>query len=212
MIYIFDDRAQRRSYNLERLNGFLDLLEFKTVNIIPGKPVEDCLIDDIKAPDCIIFHKSYVFMDQNISFDTIRQLFMDLNIPIVIFSGGIEGSNKSSKEININADLMYANLPFFLEDFRKNGVINIDTLLWGREYRLNAALQFQNKFSIEYLINQDPKEEITSLESVKRKIENGCRNISKELGDAIKADIDKCDRITWIEVARIIDYNIRIRF
>nr|WP_303392021.1 hypothetical protein [Bacteroides intestinalis] len=137
---------------------------------------------------------------------------MDLNIPIVIFSGGIEGSNKSSKEININADLMYANLPFFLEDFRKNGVINIDTLLWGREYRLNAALQFQNKFSIEYLINQDPKEEITSLESVKRKIENGCRNISKELGDAIKADIDKCDRITWIEVARIIDYNIRTRF
>lgn len=73
-------------------------------------------------------------------------------------------------------------------------------------------MQFQNKFSIEYLINQDPKEEITSLESVKRKIENGCRNISKELGDAIKADIDKCDRITWIEVARIIDYNIRTRF
>lgn len=99
MIYIFDDRAQRRSYNLERLNGFLDLLEFKTVNIIPGKPVEDCLIDDIKAPDCIIFHKSYVFMDQNISFDTIRQLFMDLNIPIVIFSGELKEATKAVKKL-----------------------------------------------------------------------------------------------------------------
>lgn len=212
MIYIFDDRAQRRSSNFEKLKDFSDLLEFKIVNIIPEKPVEECIIDDIKDSDCIIFHKSYAFMDQNVNIDTIRQLFNDFNVPIVIFSGGTEGSNKNNREININADLMYANLPFFLEDFRKNGVINIDTLLWGKKYRLNAALQFQNKFLRENLINKDPEETITSIENVKRKIENGCRNINKELGDTIKADIDTYDQITWGKLAEIIDYNIKTIF
>ena len=38
----------------------------------------------------------------------------------------------------------------------QNGMINIDTLLWGKKYRLNALLKFQNTLSQKYLINNDP--------------------------------------------------------
>lgn len=127
MIYVFDDRFQRRTINSEKLKNFSELIVFKTLEIMPGKPVEECVIDSVDNPDCILFHKSYRFEDSRVTFETIRQLFTSYNVPVVIFSGGIEGSNKGKIEINMNADLMYDNMLFFLEDFKSNNRINIDT-------------------------------------------------------------------------------------
>lgn len=209
MIYIFDDRAQRRKDNEVLLHNYSDIIKFDTVKLISGKPADECIFDSIKNPECIIFHKSYELGDESVTFETIRQLFTSLDIPIVIFSGGIEGSNKGAKEININADLMYHNLPYFLENRKENGIINIDTLLWGKRYRLNALLKFQNSMSQKYFINNIPDDPLDNIETVKRDIKNLCREIHEDLADSIIIDIDANEQITWQDLAIIIDNNIR---
>ena len=209
MIYIFDDRAQRRKDNEEMLRKFSDIVTFDTVKLIPGKSADECIFDSIEDVECIIFHKSYALGDEDVTFETIRQLFTSLGVPIVIFSGGTEGSNKGANEVNMNADLMYHNLPFFLEKRKENGVINIDTLLWGKHYRLNALLKFQNTLSQKYLINNDPDASLDNLDKITRDVKNSCREIQGDLADSIISDIDAYEQITWKDLAIIIDNNIR---
>ena len=209
MIYIFDDRAQRRKDNEEMLRKFSDIVTFDTVKLIPGKSADECIFDSIEDVECIIFHKSYALGDEDVTFETIRQLFTSLGVPIVIFSGGTEGSNKGANEVNMNADLMYHNLPFFLEKRKENGAINLDTLLWGKHYRLNALLKFQNTLSQKYLINNDPDASLDNLDKITRDIKNSCREIQGDLAGSIISDIEACEQITWQDLAIIIDNNIR---
>lgn len=208
MIYIFDDRIQRRNDNQEKLSDFSDIVKFDIVKNIPGKPVEDCVFDAIIDPECIMFHKSYVFEDNNVNFETIRALFVSLDVPIVIFSGGIEGGNKGYSEININADVMYENLPYFLADFKENKSPNIDILLWGKRYKLNAILEIQNKFAEEFFINNNFDENIQNIEKVKRTVRNLCRN-NNVLGDAILNEIGSKEQLTWGDLLSIVENNLK---
>lgn len=209
MIYVFDDRFQRRTINSEKLKNFSELIVFKTLEIMPGKPVEECVIDSVDNPDCILFHKSYRFEDSRVTFETIRQLFTSYNVPVVIFSGGIEGSNKGKIEINMNADLMYDNMLFFLEDFKSNNRINIDTLLWGKRHRLNAMLQLQNSISIKYFVNNDLEKAIENTSDVIRTITKNCSKSGiADLGENIIFEI-KAQQLAWIDLATIIETNIK---
>lgn len=210
MIYIFDDRAQRRKDNEEKLRAFSEFIIFDTVKLISGKSADESIFDSIENPECIIFHKSYALGDDNVTFETIRQMFADFGVPTVIFSGGTEGSNKSAKEIIMNADLMYNNLPFFLENRKKNGVINIDTLLWGKRFRLNALLEFQNKMAQEYFVNNDPDSPLYDHDKVQRYINNWGRKINtKDFIDTIISSIMATPQMTWSDLNTIIDNNIR---
>ena len=210
MIYIFDDRAQRRKDNEEKLRAFSEFIIFDTVKLISGKSADESIFDSIENPECIIFHKSYALGDDNVTFETIRQMFADFGVPTVIFSGGTEGSNKSAKEIIMNADLMYNNLPFFLENRKKNGVINIDTLLWGKSFRLNALLEFQNKMAQEYFVNNDPDSPLYDHDKVQRYINNLGRKINtKDFIDTIISSIMATPQMTWSDLNTIIDNNIR---
>ena len=202
MIYIFDDRIQRRNDNQEKLSDFSDIVKFDIVKNIPGKSEEDCVFDAIIDPECIMFHKSYVFEDNNVNFETIRRLFISFDVPIIIFSGGIEGGNKGNSEININADVMYENLLYFLKDFKENKQINIDVLLWGKRYKLNAILEIQNKFAEEFFINNNFDENIENIDKVKRTVRNLCRN-NNVLGDAILNEIDIKGQLTWGDLLSI---------
>lgn len=210
MIYIFDDRAQRRKDNEDKLRVFSDLIIFDTVKLISDKSADESIFDSIENPECIIFHKSYAFGDENVTFETIRQLFTGFGVPIVIFSGGIEGSSKCANSININADLMYDNLPYFLENRRENGQINIDTLLWGKKYRLNVLLKFQNTISKKYLINNDLDSSLEMIDNVKRYIKNSCREIHPDdFCDSVISDIEAIPQITWGDLAAVIDNNVK---
>ena len=208
MIYIFDDRIQRCNDNQEKLSDFSDIIKFDTLKIILGKSIEDCVIDAVVKPECIMFHKSYVFEDDSVNFETIRQLFISYEVPIVIFSGGIEGGNKGNFEININADVMYENLPYFLKDFKENKQINIDVLLWGKRYKLNAILEIQNKFAEEFFINNNFDENIENIDKVKRTVRNLCRN-NNVLGDAILNEIDIKGQLTWGDLLSIVENNLK---
>ena len=208
MIYIFDDRFQRRNNNQEKLSKYSDIVKFDTVKTIPGKSVEECVFDAIISPKCIMFHKSYVFEDDNVDFETIRALFISLDVPIVIFSGGTEGGNKGDSEININADVMYENLPYFLADFKENKSPNIDILLWGKRYKLNAILEIQNKFAEEFFINNNFDENIQNIEKVKRTVRNLCRN-NNVLGDAILNEIGSKGQLTWGDLLSIVENNLK---
>lgn len=208
MIYIFDDRAQRRKDNEEKLIVFSGSIVFATVNIIPGKHVEECIFDSMENPECIIFHKSFVFEDKSITFESIRHLFTSRGVPVVIFSGGTEGVNKGREEININADRMYRNLPYFLKDYQAHGVINIDILLWGKSYKLNALLQFQNELAREYIIDRNLEDAIENIERVKRTIRQKLLKIDKKMSDAILEALDKNLQMTWGDLTELIDNKI----
>ncbi|MBO5272265.1 MAG: hypothetical protein J6B30_05565 [Muribaculaceae bacterium] len=209
MIYIFDDRFQRRNNNQEKLSKYSDIVKFDTVKTIPGKSVEECVFDAIISPKCIMFHKSYVFEDDNVDFETIRTLFISLDVPIVIFSGGTEGGNKGDSEININADVMYENLPYFLEDFKENEQINIDILLWGKRYKLNAILELQNKLAESFFIKNNLDENIEVIDKVKRTVKHLCEKTNKELGEVIINEIDNSNQLTWGELLCIVDHNLK---
>lgn len=205
MIYIFDDRCERLKYNKEKLRLYSDCIEFKTVTLISGKSAEECILDSLDNPECIIFHKSYVFEESNVTFESIRSLFISLEVPFVVFSGGIESVNKGKVESNINAELMYENLPYFLDDYKINRKINIDILLWGERHKLNALLQFQNEFSKEYLINPNLNEFIEGIEKVERRIRGKLSKIDSSIGEALIAEINKDPHITWADLAEAID-------
>lgn len=209
MIYIFDDRAQRRKNNEEKLRKYQDCVRFMTVRLIPGKSVEESVIDSIDAPECIIFHKSYVFEDSDVTFETIRHLFRSFDVPVVIFSGGIEGSGKGEKETNMNADLMYQNLPYFIDNLKENKEINIYTLLWGEKYELNAMLKFQNEIAKKFFINNNPDDKIDNIAEVIRFIKNSIRGLHMGWGDALLNKIKDCGHLTWLELANMIDNTVQ---
>ena len=209
MIYIFDDRYQRRELNKEKLNKFSKILSFEVVKTDFGKSIEETLIESMpENPECIIFHKSYVFEDSNLSYETVREIFNSYNVPIVIFSGGLENNNKGEKEVNMNAELMYENLPFFLEDYINNGKINLDILVWGRKYRINALMILQNKLAEKYFIKNNPEEEIKELEGVIRDIERICKPMNRIVGDDIIASIGTFSKITWGQLDEVITNTI----
>lgn len=214
MIYIFDDRTQRRKDNEEELKKYSDFIKFRTIDPTSEKSVEDYMVDIVDNPECILLHKSYTFSNDDISFEKIRHLFTSLNVPVVIFSGGIEGSNKSivgeNVEINMNADLMYLNFPLFIDDLKANGNINLDILLWGKQYKLNAALNFQNQIANECFINNDLEDTIEDIEKVTRLISRPCQKFSKDFGSNIINELKKLDKPTWLDLAIIIDKNIEV--
>ena len=209
MIYIFDDRSQRREINKEKLNKFSNVLSFETIKTNPGKSIKDSLIESMNDnPECIIFHKSYIFDDSNLSYEIVREFFNSYDVPIVIFSGGTEKNNKGEKEINMNAELMYDNLPFFLEDYVDNGKINLEILVWGKRYQLNALLILQNKLAEEFFITKDLDEEVKNLEEVRRRITKLCKSTHKVIGDEILNSIDKYPQHTWGQLDDIITNTI----
>lgn len=209
MIYIFDDRSQRHEVNKEKLNKFSNVLSFETIKTNPGKSIEESLIESMNDnPECIIFHKSYKFDDSNLSYETVREFFNSFDVPVVIFSGSTEKNNKGEKEINMNAELMYDNLPFFLEDYVDNGKINLEILVWGKRCQLNALLILQNKLAEEFFITNDPEEEVKNLETVRRRITNLCKSTHKVIGDEILNSIDKYPQHTWGQLDDIITNTI----
>ncbi|MCH5221275.1 MAG: hypothetical protein J1F05_02965 [Muribaculaceae bacterium] len=210
MVYIFDDRAYRREENHERLKKYTDLIRFETVKTVPNKPTAECVFDMvIESPECIIFHKSYVFADNTVDFESIRAVFISFGVPIVIFSGGTEGANRKENEIDINADLMYENLPYFLEDLRINGKININVLLWGERHKLNALLEFENRIAEICFINHDLQAFIENVPKIRRTIENLTKKEFKELGELILTDLDKIGEPTWLDLRNIVESNIK---
>lgn len=211
MIYIFDDRTQRRSDNEVKLAQFSDVVKFLQVKLLTGKSVEDSIIDSITTPDCIIFHKSYVFTDQEVSYEVVRELFTSFDVPVIIFSGGTEFSNKGIIQTDINADVMYQNMPLFLKDYKENGNINIDILIWGEKHKLNALLELQNEFAEDFFINKDPDEVITDSRKIERFLNNKCSKIDRNLGGEILAEMTQEGSLTWGQLMNIVDKNINKR-
>lgn len=211
MIYIFDDRAQRRTENEIKLRTFSDVVKFETLVLNSGRDLEESIVYSLDNPDCILFHKSYRLGEDDHVFEKVRECLASYGASVVIFSGGIENGNKGGKEIYVNADVMYRNLPYFLTDFRNNGKINIDTLLWGKRHRLNALLNFRNELSKSFFLENDFNESIGGdISGVRRQIVNSCRNfdVEQELREDILAELDKSPDLTWLELSNIIENNI----
>lgn len=209
MIYIFDDRPVRRSTNEKNLfNKYSYCVSF--VDLKPGQTLEAWASEVIGDADCICIHKSYKFKDITETLESAIEHLKALKAPIVIFSGGTERSNKGLDKINqINADQMYVNMPFFLDDFKQTGKSNIDILLWGEMTGLNAILNFQNKLAKEYLIQTDDlNNQIKNLDEVFEFIESEDSLPQNFINDFLSA-VSNRKFLTWQGLADILDETVR---
>lgn len=208
MIYIFDDRAQRREDNEEKLSRYSDRVRFMKLNLMPDTSLENALLDNLSEPECVLFHKSYPLANSNVTVEDVRDILNTLEIPVVIFSGGIEGNNKGSAEITMNSVIMYENLPFFIDNLKETGKPNFDTLIWGERYELNAILNAQNKLAQKYLINNNPADPI-NIRDVTRTLNQTVRKLHSGFAGALNNAIEGREDLTWGELADIIDRTVQ---
>lgn len=107
MIYIFEDRSERRLMHQELIEEYKEKICFAKFGIDEGMNLEDYIIDNFIDAEIIIFHKSYSFKSKTVSLDEIRKKMP--NVQFVIFSGGTEygGIYENGNMVTINADVMY---------------------------------------------------------------------------------------------------------
>lgn len=159
MIYIFEDRAKRRTMHQELVDAYKDKICFAKFDIDEGMNLEDYIIENFIDAEVIIFHKSYSFKSKNVNLEEIIKKMP--GVRFVIFSGGNEhgGISEDGNIVTINADVMYGNLETFLKSYTNENDINLDILLWGEKYNLNKMLSLQSMLFDNFFINANLQEQ-----------------------------------------------------
>lgn len=147
MIYIFDDRATRRENNNAIVNKHLSIIKFATFGAEDVSGLCEYIHNTFPDASCILFHSSYVFSNNQIKINVIKNLFMSNGVPFVQFSGACERGTKEQNGLYyVNADVMYNNLELMLDHFEASNNLNLDILLWGEHYQKNILLSRYNHF------------------------------------------------------------------
>ncbi len=150
MIYIFEDRYERRSNNQKIVSTFPGKIEFAKFDIDPEQDLSEFIINRFHDAECIMLHKSYVFKNKDVNIEKVVSILSkEYGVHCVIFSGGTEkGKITLDGNVIINADVMYKNLEEFMNHHSHQGVIEFAKLLWGKNYKLNSLLEIQYKITL----------------------------------------------------------------
>lgn len=222
MIYIFEDRLERRKINQGIIDSYGDLVCYGKFGIDQGQNPESFILDKFADAQCVMLHKSYAFKTNDVTVETVDKIFREyLEIPFVLYSGGLEKGNKDSAgRISLNADIMYSNLPLFLEHCRQLSDLGgdhireiLDILLWGPDYVLNSILNFQNEFSKKFFMLKDPEEGISDidLKVVNRHLTQNSRSKNLQLSilaKEISSEMSEIQSLTWDRLRIIIQDKI----
>jgi hypothetical protein len=144
MIYLFEDRKVRMQQSMDSKFIKEGILNCEKEN------AGFYLKSNYSDAKCILFHKSYTFSQKGLSSDFIRQLFLQMGIPVIYFSGGLNNNLSFKQGLLIgdaNSGDMYKNLNLFIKDYKNHGKPNIPLLIYGKKYLLNSLLELQ------YIIN-----------------------------------------------------------
>lgn len=171
MIYLFEDRRGRMEQYIEQqLNTEvvkIALIECARIDL------DSYLDQQFSDAEVVLFHSSYLFIDQSITNEDVKRHFKNKKIPFVYFSGGLK--NNITIENNVtNADSnsgdMYNNLNNFIAEYVSKRKINIPLLVYGEKYLLNSLLELQTVISLylfdrskNYIINTEDFYEIIDL-------------------------------------------------
>lgn len=199
MIYIFEDRTERMQRNESKLKDYSDVCKFtKYDELAKDGSIEEFAVSLSPERDCVIFHKSYA-LQGGMSIDQVKKYFTQIGIPFVEYSGGVERSNvvrtQDTKYYIINAELMYSNLPAFLDWCRRYNKIVCDVLIWGNDFEKNRTFSLFAQFYAENFLDKRWTDEVPKAE-----ISRVARAINRHFGKDCTIDILSKSALTWYNV------------
>lgn len=207
MIYIFEDRTERKQRNESKLKEYGDVCKFaKYDELIKDGSIENFAVSLSPERDCVIFHRSYA-LQNGVSIDQIRTYFIQFGIPFVEYSGGIERSNavreQGIKYYIINADLMYSNLPAFLDWYKKYNRVVCDVLIWGNDFEKNRMFSLFAQFYADNFLDKRWTDEVPKTD-----ISRLVRIINRHLGNECAVDVLSKPAPTWYNIFEIVQNYI----
>lgn len=162
MIYLFEDRKDRMNNLLDiNIESYSDTLNYQKIIDTNKSEILD-FFKDIKNLDIVILHKSYVFIDKEITPENIKTAVKRLNKKFVLFSGGIGDAIIDDNELMLNSGTLYNNLSFFLDNYKRNKDYSLIRLLYkdNDEYLKHQIKKYQNDvipelLKLEYTENKE---------------------------------------------------------
>ena len=163
MIYLFEDRKDRmHSYLKDRfVNENYDISYDESFDV----SLENLnnFILSLDNLDILILHKSYVFPDNSITPENVREFVKKAGKRFVLFSGGLDNAIIDENEIVMNSGDFYKNVTSFLKRYREDKNLKLSFLIFSsdKEYYLNQLKKFQN-----YALNELLKDEVQTNREV----------------------------------------------
>ena len=148
MIYIFDDRYERRESYTALVKKNHNLISFESIKCETIDELENFILD-LEDASMILLHSSYRYLGDVFKTEEVVEKFSLLDIPVVLFSGGFMHPSVSlilgkHKVYNINSIVMYQNLEVYLSHLKLNQSSPIDILIWGESYIQNIITRTQS--------------------------------------------------------------------
>ena len=199
MIYIFEDRYERKEANMSLINRYKWLITFADIKCDSLDQLEVFISTTLKTPSLILLHDSYRYPGDKLRKEQVISKFLEHDIPVVLFSGGILKPNESlineRLTYNINSLVMYKNLEIYLQKIDSNKKTPIDILLWGESYMRNKIVIAKSsifrvlcKLDPTSLLNEDIIENIEEI--IKDKLEGeGLETIRQRFLNALSSPI-----------------------
>ncbi|MDO4511359.1 MAG: hypothetical protein Q4B68_06045 [Bacteroidales bacterium] len=169
MIYLFEDRHDRRDNYALLINKYKPLITFKNFDdyIVDEKdsPIQNLnnSLQNLDSPELILLHASYRFINDSISMDDVICAIKSLyNIPVVIFSGGfvhpsIDKIQNKHQIFRVNSIVMYEHLEYYLSQISKGETPPVEVLLWGENYIQNVLTRLQSNL-VRLLVHYTPND------------------------------------------------------
>lgn len=149
MIYIFDDRYERRESNSALINKYKQFVSFAKIECTTINELEDFILGDLHASTLILLHSSYRYPGDILKNEEVIASFSLLEIPIILFSGGFMHPSETMilgkyMVYNINSLVMYQNLEVYLRHLMQGQSVPLDILIWGESYIQNIITRTQS--------------------------------------------------------------------
>lgn len=172
MILLIEDRAERQKHFMVETN--IDLYAYSDILDNMSKEKYQNFLQDIETDTfdldkytVIMSHKS-AFGNDNINILQKLEKHCKLHQkPLILFSGGIDTNyyeNIDFEFLELNSKLFYSeNLKLFLDETNE-GIPNILTLAYGKQWKLNILLNVLEKINLEIEQNEKMSHKTFQLE------------------------------------------------
>lgn len=150
MIYIFDDRFERREKHSLDLIKLSQFARFEEITCETADELCSLIKRKLNDVTHVLLHSSYRYPNEQLNTNVVVNAFNSYSsdIQIVLFSGGYNHPGTSmigkTKVFSVNSDLMYNNLELFTRHLSKDPNSPIEILLWGKSYLQNQILATQS--------------------------------------------------------------------
>ena len=150
MIYIFDDRFERREKHSLDLIKLSQFARFEEITCETSDELSSLISGKLSNVTHVLLHSSYRYPSEQLDTNVVVKAFKTYSkdIQIVLFSGGYNHPGISSigetRVYSINSDVMYNNLVLFTQQLSKDPNCPVEILLWGNSYLQNQILATQS--------------------------------------------------------------------